>query len=174
MTEHPHPHDTSSLDLQAMWPILAGPLVIGVCLGMGEDASIMLRRGLGLPACVLGITLFTLPALYVLGAIAGVTPSTKTLFHAGLRSLRETGQLMLGLTPALLLLIMSTHALWVRDVFGTLCVAASMVLGIYAFLDHLSTDPIQPGRSVGFITMFALWSIVALGLGIPFFRMLMT
>jgi hypothetical protein len=144
------------------WPILAGPVALGLALGFGSGPRSMLTHSLILPALVIGLTLALVPALYVGLSLAAAAPPATDVAKAVEKSLCTAGLSMLGLAPATLFLVASTRSQGLVVVLGTIVIGGAAVLGLRQLSRLLFAE-----RSVGAraVFVYGAWASVALLLG---------
>ncbi len=144
------------------WPIVAGPIALGLTLGFGWGVQAMLFHALLLLALVVGLTLALSPALYIGLSLSGAAPPASEVATAVGRALRTAGLVLVGLAPATLFLVASTRSSTVIEVLGMVVVGGGAVLGLRRLSELLLA-----GRSVGArpALVFGAWASVALLLG---------
>ncbi|ACY12912.1 hypothetical protein [Haliangium ochraceum] len=143
---------------------LAGPVALGAVLGLEVGPLTALLKSLALPAVLLGVAAVMVPALYVGATLTGAAPPAHLLVRSLGRGFRACGLVMLGLVAPALFLLATTQALGVAALVGTAATAAGVLIGLRV----LFTDLFR-GRSTVAIAAFALWSLVALGIGLRLF-----
>jgi hypothetical protein len=144
------------------WPIVAGPIALGLTLGFGSSVQAMLFHALLLLALVAGLTLALSPALYIGLSLSGAAPAASEVARAVASALCAAGLVLVGLAPATLVLVASTRSSAVIELLGMVVVGGGAVLGLRRLCELLFA-----GRSVGAraALVFGVWASVALLLG---------
>jgi hypothetical protein len=141
---------------------IGGPALIGLAIGMPSGARTLLAQAAVVPAIVLGISVFMIPALYIGTTLIGAAPPAVRVARSSAAALQGAGTLLLGLAPASLFLIATsqTHALaWV---LGLLVLGA----GALVFLRTLFLDAFETSAArLRALPVFLVWAAVCLGLG---------
>lgn len=90
---------------------IGGPALMGAVLGLPLGLAGMAAGALALPAIVFGVALLTSPALYIGASLVGIAPPASDSLRAGVRALRASGLVLLGLAaPAAFLLATTAPA----------------------------------------------------------------
>lgn len=141
-------------------PILLGPAITGLILGLSEGPEIAALRALLLTLVILGCALMMLPPLYIATSLTQEAPPLHDFIRSGHLTLSHTGRLMLGLSPALLFLVSTTTSPTAVLVLGHLTVALTLVLALKSLFHTLFPEPSEtlPG-------IFIAWSLLTLGIG---------
>ncbi len=140
---------------------LAGPAAVGACIGWSAGAAALLQMSIMLPLSFVGVTLATLPALYVGVALAGQAPNVQTMLKIASAAQRDLGLILLGLAPALLFMCATATDVHEALVFGTLGVVLGSMVGARAFYTRFR-QTIPQWQALG---IFALWALLTGGLG---------
>jgi hypothetical protein len=147
---------------EASWPIVVGPVALGLALGFGAGVKAMVCRGLLLPALVIGLTVALTPALYIGLSLSGGAPPASDVVRAVGRSLCTAGLVMVGLAPATLFLVASTRSSGVIAALGTVLIGGAALLGIRRLLQLLFANQSVTARPA---LVCGAWASVALLLG---------
>jgi len=145
----------------------AGPACAGAAIGAPFGLAQAATEAALLPAVIVGVAAATFPALYVGLSLFRCAPPTRELVAAGGRALGATGMLLLGLTPALLFLLLTAdEPARVLALCAIPAVAISAVLGLRALFSSIVENWRQ---RLLLLPLTAVWSTVVLGLGAYFF-----
>lgn len=142
---------------------LGGPACLGACLGLRfglESAGVV---ALALPGILAGVTALTAPALYIGAAYLGVAPAPGVVLESLARGLRDAGLVLLGLTPTLALLTATATSTATVVAVGYAVVLLAVILGLRLLYRRLFAD--APAGLA--LTLYATWSLVAMGIGGP-------
>jgi len=140
---------------------IAGPAAAGAAVGMPLGTKQLLAHAIAVPGIIVGVTVFMIPALYIATTLAGVSPPAARVARAALGGLRSTGVLLLGVSPALLFLLITTPVGFLSLLLIGTVLAGAAVVGMRALYSLLFDGTGSPARS---IPVFAGWSLVCLGL----------
>jgi len=134
---------------------------VGASLGLrfGVDSAVAL--GIALPAILAGTAALTAPALYIGAAFTGVAPPPRDVLTAITEGLADTGTVLLGLTPAVLLLTATASQPGTVLFLGYGVVLLGVAIGLRQLYARLFAD--TPGFWPPLL--YAAWSTVGLGIG---------
>ncbi|MFN3199809.1 MAG: hypothetical protein ACE366_15510 [Bradymonadia bacterium] len=164
----------SAYDIEASGQRIAagvcGAALVGATLGMGGGPMSSLALAAALPAIWLGVAALTAPALYIGSAFVGVAPAPSRIFGALKRGLADTGLVLLGLAPALLLMSATSGERMARELLSLATIVFGAVLGLWMVYPRLfgpmetspEADDIIRWRSRG---LWVGWSVICLGIG---------
>ena len=141
---------------------LGGPALLGAALGMPFGLSRLLSEAAIVPAIVVGLSVFMIPALYIATTLIGAAPSADQVGASAASSLRAGGTLLVGLAPATLFLIATSQTRAMVWVLGFLVLAAAMVASLRILFSDLFTAQAARVRA---LPVFLIWALVSFGLG---------
>jgi len=151
--------------------LVVGPLLLGFCLGLPYGILPALQSAYLLPAIIVGVGAFMLPALYIGTAFLGQAPSARGLLHIALAALQDMSIVLAGIAPATLFLLVTLHGARLDLLLAPLPVILAALLALRALLHRLR----ETGTSgATFLVTFGIWSAVTLGIGSHLFIHLLT
>ena len=158
------PQVVAPAELAFSWQSVAvawmGPAALGACVGLKSSVGAMLGMGLALPCLLALVGAMTLPGFYVASALCGTSPRMSQMARIALGGARDLGIVMLGLTPALVLVIATLATSDEALVVASLTAWLAGMLGARA-LFHRLTDSYQDWR---ILAIFGVWLLVSAGL----------
>jgi len=160
---------TRSLTLPAAAAL--GPLALGAVLGGQISPWMALREAALVPAIVAGLTVATVPALYIATVATGSRLTAATLARAVVRGLEGLGIVLLGLLGPLAFVVSTSHAPKLGVMLGGLAIAVAAGLGMLRMRAAMTRDDAAPSAiDAG---LFLIWGAVAAVLGARLFLSLM-
>jgi hypothetical protein len=139
---------------------LGGTTALGAVAGMAHGTSGMLSGALAVPAVVGGVTVLTLPALYIGSAFTGGAPAAAELLASAGRALRDLGVVALGLIPALIFLAATSEDPLASAWIGSGVLGLAALFGVRSLHQALGT-----GRRLEARLLFLAWATLTVGLG---------
>lgn len=146
---------------RALSVALAGPAALGAIIGLKLSLGTALMMGLTLPLVCLGVGVMTLPGFYVACSLLGIVPRAQVMGRIAVWGARDLGLVMLGLSPAMLLVIASLSSVDEAVVVGSLGVVASAMFGARALFHRLMDER----RDMRLFLVFLAWMVLSAGLG---------
>lgn len=140
---------------------LAGPAAAGAVIGVPLGSRQILVQAATVPAAIVGVTAFMVPALYIASTLAGISPPAQEVGRAVLGGLRSTGLLLLGLSPALLFLLTTTPNELLSLLLIALALLGAAAVGMRALYGLLFGPSVPRLRS---LPVYGGWVLVCLGL----------
>ena len=141
--------------------ILAGPMVLGLCLSLRPGTT--WTEGFSLPFVLLGVTAVMLPALYIGAGLLELSPRAEAILSGASEGLVRCSWACLGLAPALAFLVGTS-----TSVLGGAAAAYGIVgLSVCLGLRGLYTSTFEGSSRA--ILFFIAWSAVSLGIGARLF-----
>lgn len=159
------PLPTGSVGLRALAAV-AGPAVAGAACGLCLGNGHTLRLAVSLPAIFVGLALLTGPALYIAAAFLDLAPEPGRLARGVARSVSDAGIVLLGLCPALLLLISTATATRSVLAFSVMVVALAAVLGLGLACLRVFGGRGHLGRG---LALSMVWALICMGIGARLF-----
>lgn len=158
-------HQTRSLTLPAAAAL--GPIALGAVLGGQVSPWLALREAALVPAIVVGLTVATVPALYIATTATGSQLTAATLARAVLRGLEGLGVVLLGLVAPLAFMVATTLEPKLGVALGAAAIAVAAGLGMRRMRAAMITD--DADASFLDAILFLVWAGVASVLGARLF-----
>lgn len=140
---------------------LAGPALVGACIGAGAGVGAALFYAAALPLVAVGTFALTGPALYIASAFVGSAPPAHEVARGVQGSLRDAGLALVGLSPALLFLSVTTSGARAALSLGVLVFGVGGFVGLRRVLAR-----VFPNNALAMIPVFVPWAVVTAGIGL--------
>lgn len=138
-----------------------GLLALGAGVGLKAGVATTVAMALLLPASALAMAAATLPGLYIASALLGVAPPLARLLREVVRSVADQSAAALGLTPALVCLVVASDSAEEALAIATIVAGLCALLGLRALYRRL----IAPAEDLGALLLFGLWSALCVAFG---------
>jgi hypothetical protein len=148
-----------------------GPAALGAVLGGQISPALALREAALVPALVVGLTIATVPALYIATVATGSRMTAPVLARATLRGLEGLGVVLLGLAAPLAFLVATTQMPRLGLMLGTGAIGVAALLGMRRMRAAMREGDGRPSFVDG--GLFLVWGGVAGVLGARMFVELM-
>lgn len=165
-------HEARSLTLPAAAAL--GPIALGAVIGAKVSPMVALREAALVPAIVIGLTVATVPALYIATVATGSRLTIGQLARAVVRGLEGLGIVLLGLAGPLAFLVATTAYPKLGVLLGAVALAVAAGLGMRRMRAAMvESDAVPRAASLIDAGLFLIWGSVAAVLGARLFLDLM-
>lgn len=166
ITPAPRPHtpplpDSPALARGEVMLAAGGLLALGAGVGLKAGVATTGVMALLLPASALAVGAATLPGLYIASALLGVAPPLDRLLREVVRAVADQSAAALGLTPALVCLVVASDSADEALVLATLAVILCALLGLRALYRRV----IAPAEDLRALLLFGLWAALCVAFG---------